>query len=59
MEVKNFGLRALTAIFLGKRLSKAAKISNWDKQQLTDAQITYAACDAAVGLQIYDAMMSK
>lgn len=53
-EIENFGLRALTAIVLGKRLSKKAKISNWEQSKLTSAQINYAACDAAVGLAIYN-----
>lgn len=50
---ENFGLRALTAIFLKKRLSKKEKISNWERGQLTDGQIHYAASDAAVGYEIY------
>lgn len=52
-KITNFGLRALTAIVLGKRLSKKAKVSNWDRQTLTPEQITYAACDGAVGYAIY------
>ncbi len=58
LEVKNFGLRALCAIFLNYRLSKRAKITNWEQPTLTEAQIHYAACDAWVGLQIYKQMMS-
>jgi ribonuclease D len=50
---QNFGLRALTAIFLGQRLSKKAKITNWDQPKLTRAQLEYAALDSWVGLQIY------
>jgi len=52
-KIKNFGLRALTAIFLKKRLSKKAKISNWERSSLTPAQINYAASDAVVGYEIY------
>ncbi|WP_372651548.1 3'-5' exonuclease [Halobacteriovorax sp.] len=58
LNVKNFGLRALCAIFLNYRLSKRAKITNWEQPTLTEAQIHYAACDAWVGLQIYKQMMS-
>lgn len=54
-KIQNFGLRALTAIVLNKRLSKKAKISNWDRNKLTPEQITYAACDGAVGYEIYRA----
>ncbi|CBW25831.1 putative 3'-5' exonuclease [Halobacteriovorax marinus SJ] len=56
LGVKNFGLRALCAIFLNYRLSKRAKITNWEQPKLTQAQIHYAACDAWVGLQIYKKM---
>jgi ribonuclease D len=52
-NIINFGLRALTAIFLNGRLSKNAKVSNWARQELTDQQISYAACDAVVGFEIY------
>lgn len=52
-KIKNFGLGALTAIFLKQRLSKRAKISNWEKETLTNEQLLYAASDAWVGLQIY------
>lgn len=46
-------LRALSAIFLGKRLLKGPKKTNWERKDLTPSQITYAATDAAVGLLIY------
>lgn len=46
-------LRSLTAIFLGKRLFKKAKTTNWERRDLTPAQIKYAAIDAVVGYLIY------
>ena len=52
-KITKFGLRALAAILLGKRLSKKAKISNWEKPELSPAQIDYAACDGVVGYEIY------
>lgn len=52
-NIENFGLRALTAILLKSRLSKKAKVSNWQKSELTPAQIAYAASDASVGYEIY------
>lgn len=54
--VQTFGLRALTAIYLGKRLSKAAKVTNWERSVLTEPQLLYAANDALAGLEIYKAM---
>lgn len=56
-KIKNFGLRALTALCLQKRLSKKAKASNWEREELTEGQIQYAASDAVVGLLIYEYFM--
>ncbi|WP_127716902.1 3'-5' exonuclease [Halobacteriovorax sp. HLS] len=55
-QFKNFGLRALCAIFLEQRLSKRAKITNWEQEKLTKAQIHYAACDAWAGYRLYNIM---
>jgi len=56
--VKKFGitdasLQKLTAIVLGFKISKAQRISNWDNEELTPAQIRYAATDAWTGINIY------
>jgi ribonuclease D len=40
------GLRNLAGIFLGFRIPKGARTSNWAAPQLSAAQITYAATDA-------------
>jgi ribonuclease D len=55
----SLGLRALAAIFLGQRLSKAAKVTNWERVVLTEAQVKYAANDAMVGLKIYHKMINQ
>ncbi len=55
--IENLGLRSLTAIFLHLRLSKGAKLTNWDNDDLTRPQVEYAALDALVGLQIYNKMV--
>lgn len=54
---KNFGLRGLTAIFLGTRLSKTAKLTNWDNERLSQAQLLYAANDGVVSIGIYHKLM--
>lgn len=56
---ENVGLRSLTAMVLGQRLSKAAKVTNWERGDLTEAQIQYAACDAQAGLRIYQQLRNK
>lgn len=48
-----FGLRGLAACFLGVRISKNARCSNWGNQRLSAQQVTYAATDAWVSRQIY------
>ena len=51
-------LRKLSAIVLGKRVSKAQRLSNWEAVQLTEQQIAYAATDAWVCLEILSALDS-
>lgn len=52
--LENFGLKGMTEEVLQARLSKAAKITNWEAFELTDAQVKYAATDAWVGLELYN-----
>jgi len=54
---QNEGLRALTAIFLGKRLTKGAKHTNWEMIELPRPALKYAAFDAVVGLLIYEKIL--
>jgi ribonuclease D len=44
--LKQTGLRNLTAIFLGFRIPKGNRTSNWAARKLNPAQVTYAATDA-------------
>lgn len=47
------GVRNLAGILLGFRVPKGARTSNWAAQQLTAAQITYAATDAWVCRELF------
>lgn len=47
------GLRPLCGLLIGKRLSKKAKLSNWENKILKTDQVIYAAADASIGLAIY------
>lgn len=46
------GARALAARYMGCRLSKGAQRTNWSLPSLTERQISYAALDAWVCIQI-------
>jgi len=48
------GVKKLTGLLLGFRISKSAQTSNWEAEQLNDKQISYAATDAWVCLKIYE-----
>jgi ribonuclease D len=52
-KIKNLGLRGLTAILFGFRISKKEQVSNWARKELTESQQTYAATDAWLGRKIY------
>lgn len=55
--IENNGLRKLTAIVLGFRISKGSQRSNWANENLTDKQIAYAATDAWVSREMYYALI--
>ena len=57
MGYKDISLRKLTALLLGKRLSKRQRLSNWNSDQLTESQLIYAATDAWVTLILYKKLM--
>ncbi len=47
------GVRNLAGIFLGCRVTKGARTSNWAASELTPTQIAYAATDAWIGRELY------
>lgn len=51
--IKSSGLKKLAAIVLGFRISKRQQVTDWEAEQLTEAQQIYAATDAWVCHQIY------
>ena len=51
--IQSSGLKKLAAIVLGFRISKRQQVTDWEANQLTEAQEIYAATDAWVCHQIY------
>lgn len=47
-------LTRIYAILFGKRISKSQRLTNWEAEQLTPAQQTYASLDALACIDIYD-----
>jgi len=53
-RIEEKGLKKLSGIVLGRRISKAQQVSNWDADLLTEPQLRYAATDAWICLKIYN-----
>ena len=51
--LKQSGVRNLAGLFLGYRVPKGAKTTNWAAPRLSAQQITYAATDAWVCRELY------
>jgi len=52
------GLKKLSAIILGFKISKRQQVTDWEAEHLTDAQQVYAATDAWVCYQIYTKLIN-
>jgi len=55
LEVES--VKKLTALLLGFRISKSAQTSNWEADKFDSKQISYAATDAWVCLNIYQKLL--
>jgi ribonuclease D len=51
--IQSSGLKKITAIVLGFRISKRQQVTDWEADELSDAQQLYAATDAWVCQEIY------
>jgi len=51
--LKQSGVRNLSGLFLGFRIPKGTKTSNWARHTLTEQQIVYAATDAWACRELY------
>jgi ribonuclease D len=57
--IRSSGLKKLTAIVLGFRISKRQQVTNWEADELSEAQQIYAATDAWVCREIYMKLTSS
>lgn len=51
-------LKKLSALILNAKISKSQQTSNWENNELTEAQLIYAATDAWVCLEIFKKLKS-
>lgn len=51
--IQSSGLKKLTAIILGFRISKRQQVTDWEAEKLSEPQQVYAATDAWVCREIY------
>ena len=56
--IQSSGLKKLAAIVLGFRISKHQQVTDWEAEQLSEAQQVYAATDAWVCHQIYKKLVN-
>ena len=49
----NTGMKNLVAVIFGERISKAAQLSNWASDSLTEKQLNYAATDAWISRRLF------
>ncbi len=52
-NITDKSLSKLFGILFGKRISKSQRLSNWEAEQLAEAQQNYAALDALACVKIY------
>ena len=57
-NIKDKSLRKISGIVLGRKVSKAQRLSNWEAKLLTPQQQLYAATDAWVCVEIYKELLN-
>ena len=58
LGIENIGARNLSGLVLNARISKNQQVTNWENPILTGPQITYAATDAWICLEIYTKLIN-
>ncbi|MCF0177252.1 MAG: 3'-5' exonuclease domain-containing protein 2, partial [Bacteroidales bacterium] len=55
--IQDKSVKKLAGIILGRKVSKAQQLSNWEIEELTEAQQLYAATDAWICLVMYKRLL--
>lgn len=58
-HIADNSLSKIYAVLFGQRISKGQRLTNWEAEELTPAQVNYAAFDAIACIRIYDYLMSN
>lgn len=53
---ESIGARNFAGMFMEGRISKSQQVSNWENEELTEAQVSYAATDAWICIDIFEQM---
>lgn len=59
LGITQIGMKSLTGIFLGARVSKSQQTSNWETKELSAGQIAYAATDSWICIKIYQMLLER
>lgn len=57
--IQDKSVKKMTAIIMGKRISKTQQLSNWEAPRLSDAQKIYAATDAWICREMYRQLLDS
>lgn len=57
-DIEDISLQKVYGIIFGKRITKGQRLTNWEAEELTEAQQMYAAIDAWACLRIYKELIT-
>ncbi len=58
-DIKDLSLQKVYALLFEKKISKSQRLTNWESEELTEAQQKYAALDAWACLKVYEKLINE